>query len=234
MEAFMIYKQMVEGRFIKRINRFIAEVEIDNTIEKVHVKNTGRCKELFIEGQTIYLEPASNPDRKTKFSLISIYKGDVLINIDSQVPNRVIYDALKEGRIEGFEDMIELKREVTYENSRFDLYFKRKNGQEGFIEVKGVTLEVDGVAIFPDAPTTRGTKHVNELIKAYNEGYESYVIFLIQLKPIKYFRPNSITDPNFSSSLKKAYENGVKILAFDAHITDTTIDIGSPCPVKLD
>lgn len=229
----MRYQKIVEGRFIKRINRFIAEVEIQGVIEKVHVKNTGRCKELFIEGQKVYLEPSSNPDRKTKFSLISIYKGPLLVNIDSQVPNKVIYDAILNKEIEGFDDLVTLKREVTYEQSRFDLYFKRDNGKEGFIEIKGVTLEEDGIARFPDAPTTRGTKHVNELTKAVTEGYDSYVIFLIQLKPIKYFTPNSITDPDFSDALKSAHENGVTILAYDALISKTGIEIGKSIPVKL-
>jgi sugar fermentation stimulation protein A len=229
----MLYQKIVEGRFIKRINRFIAEVEIQGAIEKVHVKNTGRCKELFIEGQPVYLEPSSNPERKTKFSLISIYKGPLLVNIDSQVPNKVIYDAILNKDIKGFDDLVTLKREVTYEHSRFDLYFKRDNGKEGFIEIKGVTLEEAGIARFPDAPTSRGTKHVNELAKAVRDGYEAYVVFLIQLKPIKYFTPNSITDPDFCNALKLAHETGVTILAYDALVTKTGINIGQSIPVKL-
>lgn len=228
----MDYQNIVKGTFIERINRFIAEVKIDGVIEKVHVKNTGRCKELFIEGQAVFLEKSNNPNRKTGYSLISIYKGNMLINIDSQVPNKVIYDAVMNNEIEGLENLDILKREYTYGNSRFDLYFKRKNGSEGFIEVKGCTLERDGYATFPDAPTIRGTKHVRELTQALHKGYESYIVFLIQLKPVSYFTPNHVMDPDFSDSLKIAYESGVNVLAFDAKITDTSITLGSPCPVK--
>jgi len=227
----MTYQEIVQGRFVKRINRFIAEVIINGIAEQVHVKNTGRCKELFIEGQKVYLEQASNPNRKTKYSLISIFKGNTLINIDSQVPNKVVYDALINRQLDDFKNLIEIKREVTYQNSRFDLYFKRQNGQEGFIEVKGVTLEENNIAIFPDAPTIRGKKHVNELIKAFDEGYESYIFFLIQLRPINYFTPNTITDPSFSVALKAAHQHGVKILAYDSLVTETAIEIGNPCPV---
>lgn len=229
----MEYQNIVEGRFINRINRFIAEVEIDGVIEKVHVKNTGRCKELFIEGQTIYLEKSNNPNRKTGYSLISIYKGDMLVNIDSQVPNKVIYDAIMNNEIEGLENLSVLKREYTYGNSRFDLYFQRENGSEGFIEVKGCTLERDGYATFPDAPTVRGTKHVKELIHARQNGYESYVVILIQLKPVSYFTPNSLMDPEFAEALKSAVKAGVNVLAFDAIIGQTTIDLGQSIPVKL-
>jgi len=228
----MEYKNIVEGIFKKRINRFIADVYVDGVLEQVHVKNTGRCKELFIEGQKIFLEKSDNPNRKTNYSLISIYKGDMLVNIDSQVPNKVIYDALLNNQISGLENLAFVKREVTYGKSRFDIYFKRDNGQEGFIEIKGVTLERDGYATFPDAPTERGAKHVRELTEAIKEGYESYVMFLIQLKPIAYFTPNTIMDPNFSAALKEADDKGVKVMAFDAVITETGIELGDPCSVK--
>ncbi len=229
----MTYEGIVKALFIRRINRFIAEVDICGNIEMVHVKNTGRCKELFIKGQQVYLEKSTNPDRKTRYSLISIYKGDVLVNVDSQVPNKVIYDAILNHEIDGLKKIKMLKREYTYGQSRFDMYFKRENGQEGFIEVKGVTLERDGYATFPDAPTTRGVKHVQELTKAIKEGYESYIIFLIQLKPVTYFTPNQLTDPDFKKALITASNSGVKVLAFDSNITDTTISLGKPCPVHL-
>lgn len=227
----MKYKNMIEGTFIKRINRFIAEVLVDGQVERVHVKNTGRCKELFIEGKKIFLQKSDNPDRKTKYSLITIYKGDMLVNIDSQVPNKVIYDAIENKEIEGFNDVVELRREVTYGKSRFDLYFKRENGSEGFIEIKGVTLERDGYATFPDAPTERGAKHVRELTEALKEGYESYVIFLIQLKPVSYFTPNAVMDPTFSETLINASKKGVHVLAFDSEIEPDGIHIGRPVPV---
>ena len=227
----MKYTNMVEGTFIKRINRFIAEVIVDGQIERVHVKNTGRCKELFIEGKKIFLQKSDNPDRKTKYSLITIYKGDMLVNIDSQVPNKVIYDAIENKEIEGFDDVVELRREVTYGKSRFDLYFKRENGAQGFIEIKGVTLERDGYATFPDAPTERGAKHVRELTEALKEDYESYVIFLIQLKPVSYFTPNALMDPNFSETLINASKKGVHVLAFDSEVESDGISIGRPVPV---
>lgn len=227
----MKYPRMVEGIFIQRINRFIAEVIVDDKLERVHVKNTGRCKELFIEGQKIYLQLADNPNRKTKYSLISIYKGNMLVNVDSQVPNQVIFDAIKKGLLDEFQDIDVLKREYTYGHSRFDLYYKRRSGQEGFIEIKGVTLEKEGYATFPDAPTTRGTKHVKELNQAVKEGYESYVIFLIQLKPVKHFTPNTAMDPEFSSALHKAAISGVKILAFESQVTFDSIHLGKARPV---
>lgn len=227
----MNYTNIVEATFLKRINRFIAEVIVDGQIEHVHVKNTGRCKELFIEGKKIFLQTSDNPNRKTKYSLISIYKDNMLVNVDAQVPNKVIYDAIKNKEIQGFEDLIELKKEVTYGNSRFDLYFKRANGSEGFIEIKGVTLERDGYATFPDAPTQRGAKHVCELTQALKEDYETYVIFLIQLKPISYFTPNTAMDPIFSKALIEASKKGVHILAYDACIGPSSIDIGQSVPV---
>lgn len=229
----MNYKNMVTGIFIKRINRFIAEVDIDGRIEKVHVKNTGRCKELLIKGQLCYLEASDNPNRKTKFSLISIYKGDMLVNIDSQVPNKVIYDALAAGDMMNFQDLITLKREYTYGKSRFDIYFKRENGREGFIEIKGVTLERKSFATFPDAPTVRGTKHVKELTEALENGYESYILFLIQLKPVNYFEANATMDPEFADALKKAHDAGVKILAYDSNISDVGIELGDPIPIHI-
>lgn len=229
----MNYKNRITGIFIKRINRFIAEVEIDGRIEKVHVKNTGRCKELLIKGQLCYLESSSNPNRKTKFSLISIYKGDMLVNLDSQVPNKVIYDALASGELSHFQNLMTIKREYTYGKSRFDIYFKRQNGREGFIEIKGVTLEREGYATFPDAPTLRGTKHVKELTEALQEGYESYILFLIQLKPVHYFEANRTMDPDFADALKRAHDAGVKILAYDSNISDIGIELGVPIPIHI-
>lgn len=221
----MKYNNIVEGKFIKRINRFIAEVEIDDTIETVHVKNTGRCKELFIKGAIVYLQKSDNPDRKTKYSLISIYKKDMLINIDSQVPNYVVFENIIKGRIEGFKDIEEAKREVKYGNSRFDIYYKRNNGAEGFIEIKGVTLENNGIAMFPDAPTERGRKHINEMIKAVEEGYEGNIFFLIQIENINTFTPNDKTDPKFGQTIRKAYEKGVNVYVYNCINSKNSIDL---------
>ncbi len=220
----MKYENIVEARFIKRINRFIANVLIDGQEELVHVKNTGRCKELFIEGRKIYLQKSDNPNRKTKYSLISIYKEEELINIDSQVPNKVVFDAIESGKVEGFENLKVLKREKTYGNSRFDIYYETEK-DKGFIEIKGVTLEVDNIAKFPDAPTTRGCKHVNELIEGQNEGYKNYIILLIQMKNVNHFVPNSETDPDFSNALKNALLKGVEIRCYDCIVTKDTITL---------
>ena len=228
----MNYNNIIAGTFIKRINRFIAQVEINGQIESVHVKNTGRCKELFIEGQTCYLEISDNPSRKTKYSLITIYKGNMLVNIDSQVPNKVVYDAILSGQLPGFEDLEILKREYTYGNSRLDIYFKRKGGKEGFIEIKGVTLEREGYATFPDAPTIRVTKHVKELMQAVKEDYECYIFFLIQLRPVSHFEPNRLMDPDFSHALSKAHKSGVGILAYDSKVHTSGIELGSPIPIQ--
>jgi len=220
----MRYKNIVEGIFIKRINRFVAHVLISGQETIVHVKNTGRCKELFIEGRKVYLQESDNPNRKTKFSLIAIYKEGKLINIDSQVPNQVVYEAIESGQIKGFEKLTYLKREKTYGNSRFDMYYETESAR-GFIEVKGVTLEIDGLSKFPDAPTTRGTKHVRELILGQNEGYKNYIILLIQLEEVRSWQPNDVTDPNFAKAIKEAYEAGVEIRCYNSIITEDSIII---------
>ncbi len=221
----MEYRPLVEGRFIKRINRFIAEVEVDGQVEKVHVKNTGRCKELFTVGVKVYLEPSDNPDRKTRFSLISLYKGDLLINIDSQVPNQVVYEALLAGDIKEIQDVTYAKREVKHGNSRFDIYYETSTAK-GFIEVKGVTLEVDGLAMFPDAPTVRGARHIAELTEGLDEGYRNYVFFLVQIGGIKDFRPHHERDMNLADTLYSGKDAGLGILVYDSVVTEKGIVIG--------
>lgn len=216
---------IIEGIFINRINRFVAEVEIDGQIQQVHVKNTGRCREILIKGTKIYLEESTNPNRKTKYSLISAYKKDMLINIDSQIPNEVVFHALQENKIKGFEDLSFIKKEKTYKRSRFDIYYERKNGKKGFMEIKGVTLENEGFALFPDAPTERGSKHIYELIDAAKEGYETNVFFLIQIEGINRFKPNAEMDLKFSEGLKKAYLEGVNIIVYDSVIKKNEIVI---------
>jgi sugar fermentation stimulation protein A len=228
----MKYNHIVQGIFIKRINRFVAHVLIDGVEEVVHVKNTGRCKELFIAGTTVILEKAQNPERKTRFSVIAIYKGNRLINIDSQVPNYVVFEALQSEDILEIAEINRLKKEVTYGNSRFDLYFESV-GCRGFIEVKGVTLEEEGLVMFPDAPTVRGIKHVFEMIKAVENGYKGYIFFLIQMKGVKSFSPNSKTDPNFATALQLAAQKGVILLAYDSLVSEDEIVIGDRVDIVL-
>lgn len=229
----MKYKKIVEGTFLERPNRFIAKVLINEKEETVHVKNTGRCKELLIPGAKILLEDcSSNPNRKTKYSLISVWKGDMLVNMDSQVPNAVVFNALKENKIKDLENLTYLKREVTFGNSRFDIYFEYKD-TKGFIEVKGATLEFDGISKFPDAPTERGAKHVLEMIQAVKEGYRGIIFFLIQMKGPKEFRLNWEMDSEFSEAVKLASENGVEIFAYDSIVENNSIYIDRPIRVNL-
>lgn len=224
----MIYENIQRALFIERPNRFIAHVDMEKTgVEIVHVKNTGRCREILKTGTSVILEKSKNPHRKTAYSLISAYKEGLLINIDSQVPNKVVYDAIIEGRTKEFQYIKTLKREAVFGNSRFDLYFETRN-DKGFIEVKGVTLENNGIAMFPDAPTKRGTKHVNELIKAHKLGYTCFIFFLIQMRGVSCFTPNISTDPDFSSALSAAKKAGVGILAYDSIVTENSITIGEP------
>lgn len=229
----MQYDKIVQGEFISRPNRFIAEVKIDNEIERVHVKNTGRCKELLIPGVNVYLEDhTDSTTRKTKYSLITVEKSNTLINMDSQVPNKVVYDALIDNKVEGLTDLDLVKREVTYKSSRFDVYFE-KGDRKGFIEVKGVTLENNGLAQFPDAPTTRGLKHIGELVDAKENGYEAYIFFLIQMEGIDNFKLNWITDPDFSKGVLEAKINGVNVLVYDSKVKIDSIEINNNIPYDL-
>lgn len=228
----MEYGKIIQGKFIKRRNRFIAEVLINENIETVHVKNTGRLKELFVEGANVLLEEGNNPNRKTKYSLIAIEKNGKLVNIDSQAPNKVAFESVKLNKLNEIPKTTVVKQEVTYGKSRFDLYFESKEGR-GFIEVKGVTLEENGVASFPDAPTTRGTKHIYELIKATKEGYVGIILFIIQLEGCKVFIPNRKTDPNFCDALLEAEKSGVKIVAYDTIVKDNGMVLNKRIPIQL-
>lgn len=228
----MEYKNTKQAIFLKRPNRFIAIVIVDGEEETVHVKNTGRCKELLIEGAKVILEKSDNPNRKTKYSLIAVYKGDVLINMDSQVPNAVVVEALSGGKIWEIGKVSFIKREVTYSNSRFDIYYE-KGEKKGFIEVKGVTLERDGVALFPDAPTIRGSRHVYEMIRAKEEGYEANIMLLIQLTGVDYFTPNSEMDKEFAKALGLAKEKGVNIMAYDSVVSEKSIYIGERIEIRF-
>lgn len=226
----MLYQNIVEGRFINRPNRFIAHVMIDGNEEICHVKNTGRCKELLIPGTKVYLERNYNTNRKTKYSLITVEKNNRLINMDSNAPNKVVHEWLKEGVL--FQDISLIRPETKYNNSRFDFYIEHGD-KKVFIEVKGVTLEEDGVVRFPDAPTIRGLKHVYELCDAKREGYEAYVIFVIQMKDVKYFTANIITHKEFGDALIEAKNAGVQILAYDCDVTKDYLKIVDEVEVRL-
>ena len=228
----MKYKNMLQGIFLKRVNRFIAHVLIDGVEHIVHVKNTGRCRELLIAGVVVMLEPSQNPERKTAFSLIAVYKGDRLINMDSQMPNHVVFEALQAGRIPELGLPQSMRKEVTYGNSRFDIYFERA-GHKNFIEVKGVTLEDEGVAMFPDAPTVRGTKHVYEMAKAVEAGYGGTIFFLIQMKGVHCFRPNVKMDEEFAKALTFAREKGVILLAYDCVVYEDEMVLRASVPILL-
>lgn len=231
----IIYENIVEAIFIERPNRFIAHCMLNDQIVIVHVKNTGRCKELLIKGAKVYLEYHNNPKRKTNYSLIAVQKGDRLINMDSQVPNKVVYEALNNKRIilpEVNGELTHIKGETTYRQSRFDFYFETKT-QKGFIEVKGVTLEQDDIALFPDAPTERGIKHIYELIQAKKDGYLAYILFIIQMNQIKRFEPNINTHKEFGEALVFAKSQGVEILAYDSIIKKDSIIIDKPIDISL-
>ncbi len=226
----MKYKNIVKGKFIARPNRFIAKAEIGGAIETVHVKNTGRCKELLVTGAEIYLEKSDNPLRKTQYDLVAVNKMGLLINMDSQIPNGVTEEWLKKGEL--FSKNAVIRREVTFNKSRFDFYIEDAD-RKIFLEVKGCTLEADGIARFPDAPTERGVKHIKELCDCLKEGYEAYILFVIQMKGVKYFEPNDITHKAFGEALRNARNKGVKILALDCIITPDSIEIDKPIEVKL-
>ena len=227
----MKYNNIVEGRFIERPNRFIAKVEIGGVTETVHVKNTGRCRELLVKGTTVYLEKSNNPERKTGYDLIAVLKnGKTLINMDSQIPNAVTEEWLRKGNL--FSKDAVIRREVTHNKSRFDFYIE-EGGRKIFLEVKGCTLETDGIARFPDAPTERGVKHINELIDCVNEGFEAYILFVIQTKGIKHFEPNDKTHSAFGDALRNAESKGVNILAYDCNVTKDTIEIDKEIKVLL-
>lgn len=248
----MTYEHIVAGTFISRPNRFIAHVETGNRTVVCHVKNTGRCRELLIPGVTVILE--FHPDavlsgRKTEYDLIGVYKNGLLINMDSQAPNKAAWEWLvslgggqyteKNHYPLGSYVPFDIRREATHGDSRFDLAFSLRNRDTkavspAFMEVKGVTLEENGLALFPDAPTKRGIKHLKGLIRAHEEGYEAYVLFVIQMKGILGFTPNDITHPAFGEALRQAREAGVHVLAYDCLVNPDTMTVDSPVKVMLD
>ncbi len=224
----MKHENIVKGEFQDRPNRFIANVLINGKTEVCHVKNTGRCRELLTKGATVYLQKSNNPNRKTKYDLIAVQKGEKLVNIDSQIVNYVALEYLPQM----FENITYVKPECKYGNSRFDIYVETETDKI-FIEVKGVTLENDGVVRFPDAPTERGIKHLKELQKAVTEGYKAYVLFVVQMDNVLYFEPNRITHPEFAETLNLASKNGVSVLAYQCHVTSESIIMKNKIPVKI-
>ena len=225
----MQYSNMVPGTFLARPNRFIAHVEIGGETQVVHVKNTGRCRELLPAGAQVWCQECGNSNRKTKYDLITVQKGCRLINMDSQAPNIAAGEWLRSGGLGKVEN---LKAESFHGDSRFDFSFT-KDGRQCFLEVKGVTLEQDGVCAFPDAPTERGAKHLRGLTKLAREGYGAYVLFVIQMADVKYLHPNDVTDPAFGAALREAADVGVQVLAMDCTVTESTMDIRQPVPVRL-
>lgn len=231
----MKYEKVIGGRFISRPNRFIAKVEINGAEETVHVKNTGRCRELFVSDAEVYLSVSDNPARKTKYDLVAVRKirdgkPPLLVNTDSQIPNSAAEEWLKKGVL--FSENAIIKREVTFGKSRFDFYIE-DGSRKAFLEVKGVTLENDGIAMFPDAPTERGVKHVNELVSCVEAGCEAYILFVVQMKGIKEFRPHDAMHAEFGNALRNAAAKGVKIIARDCIVTPDSMAVDGEIPVIL-
>lgn len=230
----MKYQNIKRAIFKSRPNRFIAYCLLDGKQVIAHVRNTGRCREILIPGTTVYLEPSRNLERKTSYSLVGAEKGETLINIDSTAPNKIVFEALSNKKIvlPDLDNVFFLKKETIYNNSRFDFYLENE-ATRALIEVKGVTLEENGVALFPDAPTERGVKHIEELMMALDEGYSTYMLFIIQMKGVKYFSPNYAMHPLFGETLAKAKEKGVKILAYDCNVTAESLEIADLLEVRI-
>ncbi len=226
----MRYHKIEEAVFISRPNRFIANILIHGSTELCHVKNTGRCGELLIPGTTIYVEVHSDSKRKTRFSLIAVKKGERLINMDSQAPNKVVKEWLLEQ--EPFGKLTLLKPESVFGESRFDFYMEKEE-RRIFMEVKGATLEENGIVRFPDAPTERGIKHIMELVEAKKQGYEAYLMFVIQMKHVRYLKPNDVTHKAFGEALRLAKDVGVELLAYDCRVEPDGLWIDKEIEIRL-
>ena len=229
MEA-MRYEKMEPAVFLERPNRFVAYVEQAGRREICHVKNTGRCRELLVPGAELYVQRSDNPARKTALDLIAVKKGSQWVNMDSQAPNKAAAEWLRQGGL-GYRE-ITIRPEYKYGDSRFD-FFLEADGRKAFMEVKGVTLEEDGIARFPDAPTERGVKHIRELIRCLDAGYEAYVFFVIQMKGVRAFEPNDRTHPAFGEALREAAKKGVQILAYDCVVRPDEMSIDQRIEVWL-
>lgn len=226
----MQYQTVKEGRFLSRPNRFVAHVLVDGTEEVVHVKNTGRCRELLMPDATVYLADSGNPNRKTRYDLIAVRKGSLLVNMDSQATNKVFGEWAAAGQFRP--GLTLLRPETVWGNSRFDFYWEAGD-RKGFAEVKGVTLEENGHARFPDAPTLRGVKHLEELVLCRAEGYEATVCFVLQMGGMVDFAPNDVTHPAFGEALRRAAAAGVEVLAMECAVSPDSLVITKPVPVRL-
>ena len=231
----MKYENIRSATFINRPNRFIAECDLSGERVIAHVKNTGRCRELLVPGTTVYLNEPTGRERKTKYDLVAVEKicddgRKIIINMDSQMPNHAVEQFLRQGGI--YPDATAIRREYTVGKSRFD--FRIEEGEKvTYLEVKGVTLEKDGIVLFPDAPTERGVKHIEELIALKKQGYGAAIFFVIQMKGISEFRPNDLTHPAFGDALRRAHSEGVKIFAYDCIVSPEQVTIDKPVEVKL-
>ena len=226
----MTYENPIPAIFCARPNRFVAHVLVDNQPVICHVKNTGRCRELLIPGVTVWLQKGQNPNRKTPYDLIAVQKGDRLINMDSQAPNKAFSEWAKQGYFT--ENLTLIRPEVKFHASRFDFYWESKT-RRGFVEVKGVTLEEGGITRFPDAPTLRGVRHMEELLLAKKDGFDAAICFVIQMSNVSHFEPNAKTHPAFGDTLRRAKEEGVDILALDCAVTPGSLTIGKSVPIRL-
>lgn len=226
----MTYPNSIPARFLSRPNRFVAQVELDGAETTVHVKNTGRCRELLVPGARVWLVKSDNPSRKTAYDLVAVEKGDRLINMDSQAPNAVFGEWARAGCF--VPGLTLLKPEFKHGDSRFDFYWEAGD-RKGFVEVKGVTLEQNGAVYFPDAPTQRGIKHLHGLIACLEEGYEAAVCFVIQMEQADFFSPNDETHPAFGEALRQASAAGVRVLALSCSVTPDSLAISASVPVRL-
>lgn len=227
----MRYPNITRASFVSRENRFVATVRLHGEDTRVHVKNTGRCRELLVPGATVYLVDSGRPERKYRYDLVAVEKGDLLVNMDSQAPNAVFAEFLRRGGL--MDGVIYIKPEFQYGASRMDFYFERE-GERHLVEVKGVTLEENGVCWFPDAPTSRGSRHLRELIQAREEGIQGWICFVVQMDHMSLLEPNWRTDPEFSRTLCLAAEAGVQVRAFGCHVRPQGLEIASELPVHLD
>lgn len=230
----MKYNHIVKGIFVDRPNRFIAHVFVEGEEENpqmVHVKNTGRCRELLVKGAVVFLEKSDNLNRKTKYDLVKVMKGDILVNMDSYAPNKVVGEWLRDNHL--YAHTTKVAAEKTYKKSRFDFYVEG-DGKKAWLEVKGVTLERNGVAMFPDAPSSRALKHIEHLIEAKEEGFDAYIFFVIQMKGVRYFVPNKETQPEFAEILKRAEKAGVKVMAYDCIVSKDGLKIDKEVKVYID
>ena len=238
----MRYQEIVRGAFLERPNRFIARVDLDGQTVVAHVKNTGRCRELLLPGAAVYLERAASTARKTAFDLVAVEKArsgrpPLLINMDAQAPNRVFHEWVLTGKgaEAGLPRPTLLRPETTWGNSRFDFYWEESDSRRrGYVEVKGVTLEEDGIVRFPDAPTERGVKHLEELAAACRAGYEACVFFVVQMAEARYFAPNDRTHPAFGAALRRAAAEGVRVLAWDCRVEPDALELARQVPVRLE